>query len=146
MNKKKEGFVDADEGEDGVGFKWSFDPLKRFVPRRNAKAPQPPQTSPGICNVSSPPPPPPPPVPLPVLSSVAMSHRRSYLEERGTPWSTVWDQMRAIVAKTIIAVEPKINTLVKMVVPHRNVCFEIYGFDIMLDANMKASLIEVSSA
>ena len=31
VNSKKEGFVDAEEGEDGVGFKWSFDPLKRSV-------------------------------------------------------------------------------------------------------------------
>ena len=58
----------------------------------------------------------------------------------------MWDQFRAIVAKTIIAVEPKINTLVKMVVPHRNVCFEVYGFDIMLDANLRAWLIEVRPA
>lgn len=29
VNKKKEAFVDAKEGEDGVGFKWSFDPLKK---------------------------------------------------------------------------------------------------------------------
>ena len=34
VNSKKEGFVDAEEGEDGVGFKWSLDPLRRFASRR----------------------------------------------------------------------------------------------------------------
>jgi hypothetical protein len=70
---------------------------------------------------------------------------RRHLESTGTPWSVVWDQFRAIVAKTIIAVEPKINTLVKMVVPHRNVCFEVFGFDLMLDTNLRAWLIEVNT-
>lgn len=45
----------------------------------------------------------------------------------------VCGQVVDIIAKALIAAEPRMNTDFKIKVPHRNNCFEVWGFDIMLD-------------
>ena len=37
------------------------------------------------------------------------------------------------------------NSASKMFVPHRNNCFELYGFDILIDSDLKPWLIEVTT-
>jgi hypothetical protein len=37
------------------------------------------------------------------------------------------------------------NTSSKMHVPHRNICYEVFGFDIVLDANLRTWLLEVNT-
>jgi hypothetical protein len=54
-------------------------------------------------------------------------------------------QVHDLVAKTLISVETPINTQLKMWVPHPNICFEVWGFDIMLDAAFRAWLIEANT-
>jgi hypothetical protein len=54
-------------------------------------------------------------------------------------------QIREIVVKTMMAVEPNMNTSSKMHVPHRNICYEVFGFDIVLDANLRTWLLEVNT-
>lgn len=49
-----------------------------------------------------------------------------------------------IVIKTMIGAEGHITPLVHQYVPDRNNCYELYGFDFMLDETLKPWLIEVN--
>lgn len=81
-----------------------------------------------------------------VGSKWSLKALRRYFEERGLPWDAVWEQCRGIVAKTLIAVEPRMNTSAKVYVPHpESSCFELFGFDIMVDQKMRCWLIEVNT-
>lgn len=49
-----------------------------------------------------------------------------------------------VIIKSILSVEFPVNSASKMFVPHRNNCFELYGFDILIDSDLKPWLIEVN--
>lgn len=61
----------------------------------------------------------------------------------GIDFNGVFDRIKDVIIKTIIAVEPHIVTNMKQT-KHRNVCFELYGFDIILDEKLKPWLLEVN--
>ena len=42
--------------------------------------------------------------------------------------------------------ETQISTNMQLAVPHRNNCFEIFGFDVILDDDYKPWLVEVNTA
>ncbi|GFR40319.1 hypothetical protein Agub_g857 [Astrephomene gubernaculifera] len=80
-------------------------------------------------------------------SKWSLSGLRAYLEARGMGpgWAMVWRQVCDIIAAAVIAAEPRMNTDFKMKVPHRNNCFEVWGFDIMLTDSYRAWLIEANT-
>ncbi|XP_051998735.1 tubulin polyglutamylase TTLL4 [Xyrauchen texanus] len=67
-----------------------------------------------------------------------------YLGSQGINTSLIWDKIKDMVIKTIIASDPYVNTLVKMHVHSPYSCHELFGFDIMLDENLKPWVLEVN--
>jgi tubulin polyglutamylase TTLL4 len=57
----------------------------------------------------------------------------------------VFAQIKDVIVKTLISVEPHIvNALGQCPPGNRNSCFELYGFDVILDENLKPWLLEVN--
>ncbi|XP_015215096.2 tubulin monoglutamylase TTLL4 [Lepisosteus oculatus] len=67
-----------------------------------------------------------------------------YLNSKGVNTSLIWEKIKDIVIKTIIASDPYVNSLVKMHVRCPYSCHELFGFDIMLDENLKPWVLEVN--
>ncbi|XP_061698579.1 tubulin polyglutamylase TTLL4 isoform X2 [Syngnathoides biaculeatus] len=67
-----------------------------------------------------------------------------YLGSRGVNITLIWEKIKDIVIKTIIASEPYVNSLLKMHVRTPYSCHELFGFDIMLDENLKPWILEVN--
>lgn len=61
----------------------------------------------------------------------------------GVDFNSVFDRIKDVIIKTLISVEPHIVTHMKQT-RHRNACFELYGFDIILDEKLKPWLLEVN--
>ncbi|GMH42805.1 hypothetical protein BSKO_10724 [Bryopsis sp. KO-2023] len=81
-----------------------------------------------------------------VGSKWSLKALRRFLEtNRGVDWRKIQLQFHDIVAKTMISVESKMNNQVHMRLPNGATCFEVLGFDILLDDNYKAWLIEVNA-
>ncbi|KAK0155434.1 Tubulin polyglutamylase TTLL4 [Merluccius polli] len=67
-----------------------------------------------------------------------------YLGAKGINTTVIWDKIKDMVIKTIIASDPYINSLLKMHVRSPYSCHELFGFDIMLDDKLKPWVLEVN--
>ncbi|KDO21991.1 hypothetical protein SPRG_12850 [Saprolegnia parasitica CBS 223.65] len=68
----------------------------------------------------------------------------AHLESDGKDVATLQGKLHAIICKTIIAAEAHIAPLTQTYVKHRHACYELFGFDLMLDATLEPWLIEVN--
>lgn len=66
------------------------------------------------------------------------------MREEGIDDDALWAKIEDIVIKTIISAEPLLNNGMDLYVPHRNNCFELLGFDILIDDNLNPWLLEVN--
>ncbi|XP_038577230.1 tubulin polyglutamylase TTLL4 [Micropterus salmoides] len=67
-----------------------------------------------------------------------------YLGSKGVNTTLIWEKIKDIVIKTIIASEPYVNSLLKMHLRTPYSCHELFGFDIMLDEKLKPWILEVN--
>jgi tubulin polyglutamylase TTLL5 len=69
---------------------------------------------------------------------------KKYLAEQKINFSLIWQKIKDIIIKTLISAESKMVSALKMHVPYRNNCFELLGFDILIDDNLSPWLLEVN--
>ena len=62
----------------------------------------------------------------------------------GIDGDKIFKKIEDIVIKTIISGENVINNATEMFVPYSNNCFELLGFDILIDDNFEPWLLEVN--
>jgi tubulin polyglutamylase TTLL4 len=56
----------------------------------------------------------------------------------------LFTRIKDVLIKTLISVEPHITNHMNRNTKHKNICFELYGFDILIDENLKPWLLEVN--
>ena len=69
-------------------------------------------------------------------SKISLEMLKKKLNRERIDWDKIWEQIRLIVLKTLIACQYEIS--------YNPSCFELFGFDIMIDDNFKCWLIEVN--
>ncbi|XP_062433499.1 tubulin polyglutamylase TTLL5 isoform X2 [Rhea pennata] len=74
----------------------------------------------------------------------SMSAMLRYLKQEGRDTAALMANVEDLIIKTVLSAELVIATACKTFLSHRGNCFELYGFDVLIDATLKPWLLEVN--
>ena len=57
---------------------------------------------------------------------------------------TLWSSINDLIIKTIISIDSITNSCIDMYVPYQSNCFDLIGFDILIDENLNPTVLEVN--
>eukprot|EP01080_Neovahlkampfia_damariscottae_P000958 gene958-9865_t len=77
-------------------------------------------------------------------SKWSLEKLNKYFVKKGMNTEKIWQDVEDVINKTIISTEFRVNFKMKQTQCNPKNCFEIYGFDILIDENLKSHLIEVN--
>eukprot|EP00817_Percolomonadidae_sp_ATCC50343_P006757 CAMPEP_0117428772 /NCGR_PEP_ID=MMETSP0758-20121206/8405_1 /TAXON_ID=63605 /ORGANISM="Percolomonas cosmopolitus, Strain AE-1 (ATCC 50343)" /LENGTH=599 /DNA_ID=CAMNT_0005215313 /DNA_START=395 /DNA_END=2191 /DNA_ORIENTATION=+ len=71
---------------------------------------------------------------------------KKYFESTGYDDTELWENVNDVIIKTLISIEHEVVSMLKRYTPkyRSQACFELYGFDIFIDADYKPWVIEVN--
>ena len=78
--------------------------------------------------------------------SLAAFKRRLVKDRGAEAVANAFDAVDDIFIKTFISIEAQVNSAMKMFVPYKENCFQLFGFDIMFDSALRPWLIEINFA
>mmetsp|Transcript_61432 Transcript_61432/g.143855 ORF Transcript_61432/g.143855 Transcript_61432/m.143855 type:complete len:894 (-) Transcript_61432:22-2703(-) len=74
----------------------------------------------------------------------SLSALNRHLRCVGVDVKDMWSRIMDLIVKTLLGVEPVISASTKEACIHEHSCFELYGFDVLVDENLKPWLLEVN--
>lgn len=77
-------------------------------------------------------------------SKWSLSALKSYFQSQNINTDIIIERMEEIIVKTILSIENTTYSAFDSQVPYRNNCFELLGFDILLDSHLRPWLLEVN--
>lgn len=68
----------------------------------------------------------------------------SYLKQERVDVADLWSRIKDIIVKTFISVESSMNATILQSLVSSYTCYELYGFDVLLDEDLRPWLLEVN--
>ena len=69
---------------------------------------------------------------------------RKILKQNGINDAQIFHKIYDVINKTLLSVEPVLSQAFKQYVPYRTNCFQLFGFDVMIDDRLNPWLLEVN--
>ena len=66
------------------------------------------------------------------------------MEHIGVDMNLLWSRIYDVIIKSFLSVDPHISAALKKIPSAKNNCFERFGFDILLDSDLRPWLLEVN--